>query len=694
MLANLAGMLNQRFDRTGATADLDAAITAGHEAVTAGGTGDPGQSARLTNLGNALWNRFDRTGRQADLDAAVEQYRAAANASPPDDRDRATCLSQLGRGLHTRFRRTGAMTDLDAAIIADQAAVNAVPHDHPDRHHYHHNLGITLMTRFDRTGKRSDLDDAIAAVAAAADATRAGHRDRPLYLSNLAVAIMHRVGEDGSAADVETIVRLEREALSLIPADHPSRSSYLAVLGGGLTVTSAVASDRGQAIEALSEAIRVLGEATRGTPADNPHLTNRLISLGDAFATRLRHTGTKRDRNAAIAAYAKAARQELAQPWDRIRAARAAADLVPDAAPGRAADFLETAVRLLGDLAPRALPRGDQQHQIREFAGLASDAAASALADERGTASARAARALSLLEAGRAVLLTQVLGTRDDLTDLYRLHPVTAMRFVELRGLLDAPDGTGGGVADPAAIPALGQAAEERRRLAAEFAEVLREIRATEGFASFGLPPGTGELTVQAAVGPVVIVNVGARRSDALLLRPDGVTPVALPGLARDELAHHIRAFHAALDAALAAGTGLAGQRAAHGAMDEVLAGSGTRPPSRCSTHSVSGRLRPVKRPGRGCGGRRAACSGCFPSTPPGTTVTAGPAARSWTGSPPPTLRRSAPWRTPGSTRTAFRGVLVPSSSGCPSRPAYRAAARCLACPGSSAPSGPCSPTR
>ena len=68
-----------------------------------------------------------------------------------------------------------------------------------------------------------------------------------------------------------------------------------------------------------------------------------------------------------------------------------------------------------------------------------------------------------------------------------------------------------------------------------------------------------------------MIVNVGARRSDALLLRPDGITPVALPDLARDELARHIRAFHAALDAASAPDTGLAGQRAAHGAMDEVL---------------------------------------------------------------------------------------------------------------------------
>jgi hypothetical protein len=570
LLANLAGMQDQRFERTGAAADLDAAIAAGHEALAAGGAGDPGQSGRLANLGNALRNRFDRTGRQADLDKAIELYRAAVNASPPDDRDRVVCLSLLGRGLHTRFRHAGAIADLDAALIGDDAAISALPQDHPDRHHHHHNRGLMLWARFDRTGERRDLDDAITAVAAAAEATPVGHRDRPLYLSNLAIMLMDRAGEDGSADDAATIVRLVREALDITPADHPSRPAYLAVLGAGLTVTSAIAPDRKQAVAALSEAIKVLRESTRTTPPDDPHMAGRLSNLGLAFATRLRVMGTKHDRKAAIAAYTKACRQKLAQPSERIRTARAAADLMANAAPGRAADLLETAVRLLGDIAPRALPWGDQQHQIREVAGLASDAAAFALADERGTAPERAARALSMLEAGRAVLLTQLLGTRDDLTDLRRQHPTMARRFEELRGLLDAPDGPAG-VADLEAIPALGQAAEKRRRLAADFAEVLQEIRATEGFASFGLPPSTGELTAHAAAGPVVVVNVGARRSDALLLRPEGVTQVALPGLARDELARQIKSFHGALDAAFAPDASIAGQRAANDAMDEVL---------------------------------------------------------------------------------------------------------------------------
>ena len=79
-------------------------------------------------------------------------------------------------------------------------------------------------------------------------------------------------------------------------------------------------------------------------------------------------------------------------------------------------------------MAPRQLERSDQQYAIGGFAGLASDAAALALADRReGRGGQQAAvRALGLLEAGRAVLLSQALDTRSDLTDLRREHPELA----------------------------------------------------------------------------------------------------------------------------------------------------------------------------------------------------------------------------------------------------------------------------
>ena len=60
-----------------------------------------------------------------------------------------------------------------------------------------------------------------------------------------------------------------------------------------------------------------------------------------------------------------------------------------------------------------------------------------ALMDERR---AWQARAVELFEQGRAVMFSQILDARSDLTDLQRDHPQLAERFVRCRDVLDRPD--------------------------------------------------------------------------------------------------------------------------------------------------------------------------------------------------------------------------------------------------------------
>ena len=50
--------------------------------------------------------------------------------------------------------------------------------------------------------------------------------------------------------------------------------------------------------------------------------------------------------------------------------------------------------------------------------------------------------------------------------------------------------------------PSPAATAQDRRQLAGELAAMLEQIRALDGFASFGLPPATGELLAQAASRP------------------------------------------------------------------------------------------------------------------------------------------------------------------------------------------------
>ena len=200
---------------------------------------------------------------------------------------------------------------------------------------------------------------------------------------------------------------------------------------------------------------------------------------GHCCETGSGRTGAQADWDGALSLYAQAAEVDEAPPSDRILAARAAALLAAHSEPGRAASLLQAAVRLLPQVAPRQLERSDQEYAIGRFAGLAGSAAALALADPGIASGERAARALGLLEAGRAVLLSQALDTRSDLTDLRHQYPDLAGRFAELRDRLDQPSG------ESAARTPLTSSdsdqpdreAQDRYRLANELTAVIEQIR-------------------------------------------------------------------------------------------------------------------------------------------------------------------------------------------------------------------------
>jgi hypothetical protein len=172
-------------------------------------------------------------------------------------------------------------------------------------------------------------------------------------------------------------------------------------------------------------------------------------------------------------------------------------------------------------------------------------------------------------------MLSQSLDTRNDLTDLRHRHPALAAQFENLRDRLDQSpylsvaetlpaDGS-----DP--VTETARALREHRQLAAELAETLDRIREQDGFAPFGLPPANDELFAEAARGPVVTLNVGRYRSDALLLTESRVIPLELPGLDHDGAADHVDAFHDALEAAASPDTGVADRKAANASLRAVL---------------------------------------------------------------------------------------------------------------------------
>jgi hypothetical protein len=282
------------------------------------------------------------------------------------------------------------------------------------------------------------------------------------------------------------------------------------------------------------------------------------------------------DLAAASASLIEAAELETAAPSVRVRAARAAGLLLAEVDVSRAVQVLESAVRLLPNMAPRDLIRADQQHALGSISGLAADAAATALSVPQSVVDRPAARAVRLLEMGRAVLLSQALDTRSDLTELRAQHPALAARYAEMRQLLDqhtsAPWTVGRPKTKGFSFHSVNSEALDRRSIAAEFAAVVGQIRERKGFAEFGLPPELDGLLAEARQGPIVMFNVSDLRCDALVLTSDGITPVALPRLTRPALVERINMFYRALATAYDTDSDRNARFGAQDALNEILA--------------------------------------------------------------------------------------------------------------------------
>jgi tetratricopeptide (TPR) repeat protein len=522
-LSNLGLALLGRFERTGVAADLDEAVGTGRQAVDAAQAGHPRLGVFLSNLAGSLNRHAAFTGDLSGLDEAIGLSRQAVRESPAGQPDRPQCLATLASSLEERFDLAGDMADLAEAEQAAREAVAAAPVGHYDRPRYLTSLAGVLESRFDRTRALADLDEAVSTMREAVATTPPDYPDTGMNLSNLGNALGFRFEHSEDPADLDEAIAANRKAVQSAPGTTLFRAGYQANLGSWLVsrfVRDGTASD-------LREAVALLGQAVDATTEERPEIAVRLRRLGDALHHQFTLSGAAADEAAAIAAYVRAAGVEVAPAQVRIRAARDAADLLADEDPQQAADVLEAAVHLFPQLAARQLGRHDQQLMLGNFRFLAGNAAALAL---RAGGQGAPERALGLLELGRAVLHSQALDTRGDLSELRTRAPRLAARFSQLRGLLDPPDADRP-VAIAAGAPSatLRQASTDRHRVAAEFSALLAEIRKLHGFETFLLPASAAQLRQQTTAGAIAVINVSHFRCDAILVTDAGFGHVPLP---------------------------------------------------------------------------------------------------------------------------------------------------------------------
>jgi hypothetical protein len=567
-LSSLSAGLRIRGEGTADLADLNAAVSAGREAISAARRRDHRQYEYRSVLALALLARFERTGDLADADAAISLASTVA-ADPRNARDKANALSNLSHAHYARFEQTRDLADAAAAIDAARAAVDATPPDHPSYPRFLSNLGGPLRARYEQVGEIADLDEAIRALREAG-APADGHPLAAAFAGNLAGLLHYRFRAVGELADIDEAVEASRATVRLAIAGRLTEYIALAqaVLCGVLharhqhtqqpaDVDEAIAAGReavrglppdhpmqayakhalslvylarylshGRNANDLTEAITLAEAALAVAPPGHPNRVGYLSNLATCLLGRWEATGDAGDLADAFALKREAVATSSGPARHRVDAAvllgSTAAEL---GAMAEAEDAYAQAVALLPLEAWHGLSQRARQEFLAHRSGLASDAAACAIA------AGHPEHAVVLLEQGRSVLWSQALRLRGGLDELRRAQPRLARRLSAARSVLDSvasPD-----PATEALAPGRGHRDEARIRAADDWDRVLAEVRAIPEFASFLEPPAFAELAAGTGAGPVVVINVSQFRCDALVVAPAGVLVVPLPALTR-----------------------------------------------------------------------------------------------------------------------------------------------------------------
>ncbi|MER5262701.1 CHAT domain-containing protein [Actinosynnema sp. NPDC002837] len=490
---------------------------------------DPNYLLRLNQLGNALQLSAEHTGDDAVRQDAIRHLRRAVALSP------AGFLTDhqvdLAAALRDRGRHTGDLEALREGVELLREVLAASP---PDTWPWVNRCENYLVAAFDVVTRTGDLGLLDHAVATGQQARGRGKRKAmiPLLLGLLHLERFRRTGQE---TDLARAVGEFGGVVDSEPYGSPDHVVALGNLGRVWTERYRFSGEE----EALRRAVTALGSAARASALDTSQRGEALVNYGDALVAQYEIGQDPGVLAAAGYAFREAAEIEALRPLARIKAARAWAHGEAETGNWRQAkDAYAFAMGMLPLVVSRRLSRVDQQQMLADLGGLAADAAAAAMAaDDPATA-------VELLELGRGVLGGQVLQSRSDLSRLHGVAPDLAVR------LSAAFDRLG------ASAPVTGVDADERHDADIRLLDLLRRARALPGFADFLAAPDLASLLSSTVDGPVVFVNVSVFRSDALIVAPSGVTPVALPGVTPHEVAERAAAFGAALAASIRPGGG------------------------------------------------------------------------------------------------------------------------------------------
>jgi tetratricopeptide (TPR) repeat protein len=510
---NCLGMqVTRLFEHDRKKETLEKAIKVAQHSVNLTPKGRPDLVLNLNNLGYKLGLLYEHTGNIRHIEEAIKVMRESVDVAPTDSMVLVTCLGNLGHQLHRRYERTQRWEDLEEGIGILGRAISLIPSDHADLAFHLNILGNQLESRYERRNELEDCTEAVQVARRVVDATPQTDRSLPQRLTNLGNKLIVQYEYTEKPEDLEEAIQVSRKAIKVASEDCTDLVACLNSLGIQLRYQY----ERTKQSEYIEEAVQVTRQAINMTPEDHPNLTDCLNNLARALLPLDGHNKTE-----VIEVLLRAKNNSHAVPFSRIAAYDLLITLFLELKDyDKAYEMCKESMELIPRVSNRSLSRQDQQHVASIFSGLAAKACSLALQLAQPPQ-----EALQLLERGRGIILSQLFDDRSDIALLKAADLELRIKYDSLRLEVDAP-------IEHLEDPFIRDVAIERRRKAVDdLNQCVLDMERIPEFRQAQQGPTEKQMQECAAEGCIILVNITALRSDAIVVFSGGFRAISLPDL-------------------------------------------------------------------------------------------------------------------------------------------------------------------
>ncbi|KZV72504.1 hypothetical protein PENSPDRAFT_576141 [Peniophora sp. CONT] len=548
--------------------------------------GDPDKPALLDTLAYNHVSRFNQDGKPQNIDSAIEALSHSSFLLPTRE-----VFINLALALRLRFQSTKQLDDLKGTVLAFRRALDTTPDGHPGKLELHKSLVDTLRLRFECTNDMVDLKNAICALQLAIEAFQDMHSHKPMWLRHLADLLCHRFVCTGEPLDENAAILSLRAEINILPdhhADKPARLHYLYTalhrrysssrdledLEAAISTLSCaielvpdteerkistlrelgnvlcIQFERSRRMHFLYQAISVYRCAVDITPDDHPSKSLAHFSLALSLQLYFEHKRDQSHFDSATASFMAAISQPLhphTSALENLEMAVYCVTFLSDAFPRFSSQqSMSFAYSRIMKLIPETVWPGESVQERYITASIVGPVVNNAV-----SAAIKAGAlplAIEWLATGRSLVWSQTpISLHQDLSALRQRHPDLAdstdlmfhrleqrgnrvHRHLMLNGILER-DRT---LFRPKPTR---KASITHYQLRVQYYRLVSLIRRCAGFHDFLRPPKLMDLLLLAprnTLSPVVFINVGEARCDALILLPSPigkVVPVSLPNL-------------------------------------------------------------------------------------------------------------------------------------------------------------------